>query len=192
MRKPDGYDECDAIGGGFRDPQAGPCILGIVNASIKNNRNGEQVLTLFLDIAEGEFKNHYQRLTNRLNKNLLLRYFQNTEGKGTPYFKGIISAIEESNQGFQFDWNESELIHKKLGGNLREEEYVRTSDGTIGIALRVAYLCSKRSILEGGHKVLPAKKLQQETQREPGVDDIPPDDFNQDISYQYEEEPLPF
>lgn len=192
MRKPDGYDQSDAIEGGYRGPQAGPYILGIVNAFTQNNRNSEQQLVLFLDIAEGEFKNYFRRQTDRFNKNRYLRFYQNTEGKGTPYFKGTINAIEESNPGFQFDFNDSTLVHKKLGGNLREEEYVRTSDGAIGTALRVAYLCSKRSILEGGHKVLPVKKLQQETQREPGVDDIPPDDFNQDSSYQYEEEPLPF
>ena len=189
MRKPNGYDQSEAIEGGIKSPKAGPCILGVVNAFIQNNKNSEQQLVLFIDIAEGEFKNYYRRQTDRFNKNRYLRFYQNTEGKGTPYFKGIISAIEESNPGYRFDWNESTLVHKVLGGNLREEEYIRSSDSTIGTVLRVAYLCSKRTILEGGHKVLPVKKIQQKIQLEPDVDDIPPDDFNQDNSYQNEDLP---
>ena len=193
MRKPDGYDRSKAIEGGYRDPEAGPCILGIVNTNIRNNRNGEQQLVLFLDIAEGEFKNHFTRMSKRLNKNCYLRFYQNTEGDSTPHFKGIIAAIERGNQGFQFDWNESTLIKKKIGGNLREEEYLRR-DGTVGTALRVAYLCSIETVLAGKHKVLSVKKLPQRGyEREPGVDDIPPDDFNQDTSLRYEyEEPIPF
>jgi hypothetical protein len=189
MRKPDNYDQSEAIEGGFREPHAGPCILGIVKADVQKNRNGEQQLVLFLDIADGEFKNYYRRQTERFNKSRYLRFYQNTEGKGLPHFKGIIRAIEEANPGFTFDWNESSLSRKKIGGNLRDEEYVRTNDGTIGTSLRVAYLCSIKSIEAGEHKVLPVRKLAPQQSREPGVDDIPPEDYSQVAPY---DEPLPF
>lgn len=180
MRKPEHYDEAEAIKGGFREPSAGPCILWIVKANVQKNKNGEQQLVLFLDIAEAEFKNFYRRQTERFNKNRYLRFWQNTEGKSLPHFKGLIKSIEEGNPGYTFDFNEATLLHKKIGGNLREEEYLRT-DGTVGTSLRVAYLCSIRSVLAGEYKVLPVKKLQNSQQREPGIDDIPPEDYNQDV-----------
>lgn len=192
MRKPNGYDDSEAIEGGFRSPQAGPCIMGVAKVTTQNNRNGEQQLLLFLDIAEGEFKNFYRRQGERFQNDKYLRFWQNTEGKSLPHFKGLIKSFEESNSRFVFNFDESMLVHKKIGANLREKEYVRSSDGTIGTYLKVAYLCSTRSVLEGKHKVLPVEKLSQQNdqQREPGIDDIPPEDYNQDINYG--DEPIPF
>jgi len=191
MRKPDNFDDAEAREGGFREPHARPCVLGIVRVNIEI-KSGEQRAIFFLDIAEGEFKNYYRRQSERFNKNRYLRFYQNTEGKGLPYFKGIINAIEEGNDGYKFDWDESTLAHKKIGGNLREEEYIRTSDGTIGTNLRVAYLCSIRSVLAGEHKVLTIKKLAQQQAREPGVDDIPPEDYDQTSPHGDDDSPEPF
>jgi hypothetical protein len=183
MKKPDGYDQSEAKDGVFKRPSAGPCILGVTNATTQKNKNQEQQLVLFLDIAEGEFKNFYRQQGERFNKKQYLRFYQNTEGKSLPHFKGIVLAFEESNQGFKFDFDESTLVKRRIGANLREEEYVRTKDGAIGTNLRVAYLCSVRSVVEGKHKVLPIKKL---ARQEPGDDDEfeppPQDEFDQRAS----------
>ena len=188
MRKPEGYEQSEAVEGGFRSPSAGPCIIGITRTQVEV-KNGEQRIVLYCDIAEGEFKNYYRRQSEKWNKNRYLRYYQKTEGKSLPYFKGIITTMEKENS-FVFDWNEASLHFKKTGANLQEEEYRRT-DGSIGTVLRIAYLCSMESVHAGQHKVLPIKKLKEEPQeREPGMDDIPPDEYDQ--SQHYEEQPQDF
>lgn len=197
MLKPMGYDEAEAQEGGFRQPGPGPCILGITGVQMQKNSSGEQQLLFYIDIAEGVFKNYYRRLGERFKSNRFLRHYQNCEGKSLPHFKGIIKAIEEGNPGYKFDFNESSLLYKKIGGNLREEEYERR-DGSIGVALRVAYLCSIRSVQTGEHKILPLKKFTiPEVHYSPAAEppktvptqvQLPVDGFNQTPP----EEDLPF
>jgi hypothetical protein len=159
MRKPVGYDETEAVEGGFPEPKPGPCILGIVRADVEI-KDGEQRIELQLDIAEGPLKNHYSKQSKRFEKNRLLRVWQNTDGKSLPYFKGLIKAIEESNPGFVFRFEDGEesLERKLVGGNLREEEYL-SSDGTVKTSLRVGYLCSAQSVRIGSHRIMSVKKL---------------------------------
>ncbi len=152
-----------------------------MKVQLGKSKEGESQVIFFFDIAEGELKNFYRRQTERFKKNRFLRVYQNTEGKGLPHFKGIIQAIEEGNPPYKFDFNEAGLLHKKIGANLREEEYYRESDGTIGTSMRVAYLCSIRSVQAGEHKVLPVKKLAQKQNKQPGDDgeESQPYDFDQ-------------
>jgi hypothetical protein len=180
MHKPEGYDGSDAREGGFREPAAGPCVLGIINAAAEVSSHGNAQLVFHLDIAEGTFKNHFRARGERFNGNFYMRHYQGTEGKSLPYFKGLIKAIEESNPGYKFDFNEGTLVHKLVGGNLREEEYAKR-DGTVGTRLKPAYLCSVDSIRKGGHKVLPIKKLPRAEGPgdDTGFDAPPPDDFDQ-------------
>ncbi|MFA5714969.1 MAG: hypothetical protein WC998_04480 [Candidatus Paceibacterota bacterium] len=184
FRKPAGYDDAEAVSGGFQEPKAGPCVLGIVHAEV-NIKDGEQQLVLQLDIAAGPFKNYYSKQSKRFDKNRLLRVWQNVEGKGTPYFKGLIKAIEESNEGFTFRFEDGEqVLEKKLvGGNLREEEYMKSDGVTVGTSLRVGYLCSIGSIERGEHKVMLVKKLKVQTDDynqapQPGVSEA---DFDQSV-----------
>lgn len=177
MNKPNGYDAAEAREGGFRQPAAGPVILGVTRVYVQKNKNQEDQLVLFLDIAAGPFKNFFRQQSERFNADRYLRFYQNVEGESLSHFKGVITAFEESNVGFKFDWNEETLVHKKIGGNLREEEFMRR-DNSIGTNLRVAYLCSIRSVEAGEHKVQPVKKLVQK-QDLSGFDAPPPDDFNQ-------------
>jgi hypothetical protein len=182
MRKPDGYDDTDAREGGFKEPSPGPgpYILGIIKADSGNSGSGHAQLVFHLDIADGPFKNHFRAKGERFNGNFYMRHYQGTEGKSLPYFKGLIKAIEESNPPYKFDFNEGLLSRKLIGGNLREEEYVK-KDKTIGLRLKPAYLCSIQSIKEGGHRILPTRKLA--VSREPGDDadfaPPPPDDMDQ-------------
>jgi hypothetical protein len=177
MRKPDGYDAAEARETGFREPPAGPYILGIVRAvSQKSAKQNEQII-LELDIAEGSFKNHFRKKGEKFNGNFYLKHYQNTEGLGLPFFKGMICEIEKSNPGYVFDFNEATLSRKLIGANLREEQYLKRS-GETGANLKAVYLCSVQSIREGGHKVYPPKLLEPRT---PGDDfePPPPDNFNQ-------------
>jgi hypothetical protein len=188
MRKPDGWDDSEAREAGFREPVPGPCVLSIVRATAGNSNNGNAQLTIELDIAGGPFNNFYREKSEKFNSNWYLKHYQGTEGKSLPYFKGFIGAVENSNPGFKFDFNEATLSRKLIGGNLREEEYIK-KDGTIGTILKVFYLCSVQSIREGGHKTLSKKLLTQAPQGDPIYDAPPPDNYDQ---VPHHEQPLPF
>jgi hypothetical protein len=161
MNKPAGYDEATPqTHGEFKKIPAGGHVLGIVKVeqgfTRADSKNGEQPkLVLFLDIAEGEFKNEYRRMSEQFKKPCYLQMHLPYQGKDVAFFKGAITAIEESN-GQSWNWQESSLIGKKVGGNLREKEYINSKD-ELKTILEVAYLCSIKTIKEGVD-VLPIKK----------------------------------
>lgn len=162
MEKPIGYDTTEAKVPGLRIPKAGPCVLGIKSAHVDySRRSNTEYLLLFLDIAAGPFKNFYREQSQRWGQRHYLRYFQSTGGNATGYFKGFVAAVESSNPGYTFQFDEQSLVGKLVGGNLRDAEY-RRKDGTVGMALRVAYLCSTLSIQAGEHRVLAPKRLADE------------------------------
>lgn len=162
IQKPAGYDTAEAREGGFQEPKAGPYILGIVRADVEK-KGGVQKLVMQLDIASGRFKHYFKKQGDRFQKNRFLRVFQDIDTeKGLPHFKGIILAIEQSNPGYIFEFDEKTLVGKFVGGNLRDEEYEK-QDGSIGTCLRIGYLCSVGSVERGEHKVMSVKKLKAHT-----------------------------
>ena len=159
MNKPTGYDETEAkVGGGeFPQPTAGGYVAKIVTAEIKTSQKGKEMLVLGIDIAEGEFKDHWTKLKEKFENAFYPSIFQLTEGEHTGYFKGLISAIEKSNSGYQWNWNEGTLIGKRLGVNLREEEY-KNKNGEVKTSLKVAYFTTAQEA-KAGLKPLEPKKL---------------------------------
>lgn len=182
MNKPKDYDNAQAAEAGYRQPVAGPCIFKVVSAQCQPNKDNPelQVLSLQLDIAEGSFKDHYSKLSEKLNKNMYLRVYQGVDGeKSLPHFKRVITAFESSNN-FKFTFNEVELEKKIIGGNLREEDYYKR-DGSTGSNLKIDYLCSVQSVKNGEHKPMAPKKLQHTQSGNAGFQQTPPEtDYNQD------------
>jgi hypothetical protein len=160
MKKPNGYDQVQAKTiSGFSNPTAGTYVLGIIKANIEMSKKGNEMLVLELDIIEGEFQKHYRNVSERLGKNCLLKHYRVTDSeKSMPYFKGDIKAIEESNPGFKFDFDESKLRGKKVGGMLAEEEY-ETMQGEVKTALKLAFLCSVDTAKSGKLKPPTPKKI---------------------------------
>lgn len=157
MQKPNEYDNVEAkVGGGdFPQPTAGGYVVKIVSAEEKLSKNGKNMLVIGVDIAEGEFAGHYAELSEKFNNDAHPKMYQLTEGDHVSYFKGLVTAIEHSNNGFKFDFDEKKLIGKRLGVNLREEEY-KNKDGQIKTILKIAYACSVEDA-RNGLKVLPVK-----------------------------------
>lgn len=158
MEKPNGWDDAKAAtGGDFEKPAAGGYVLGIVRIEEKPSDSGNKMITLYLDIAQGEWKNYHRELGEKLGKDCYLRYYQLTEAeKSIPFFKGMITSVEKSNPGYKWNWEPQTLRGKLVGANLREEEYTN-KDGERRLGLKIAYLCSLESV--PGLKVLPPKLL---------------------------------
>ena len=116
----------------------------------------KEYLKLEYDIAEGEFKGHW----NELYKAKSLwggTFFRSYKEKALSMFKGFLTAVKESNHGFVFENDEKRLEGKLIGLVLAEEEY-RKKDGSDGTRLYVANVRSVDKIRKGDF-VVPPKKL---------------------------------
>lgn len=159
MYKPNGYDSVEAKEfTGFNSPSAGAYVFGICDAEERTSKNGNPMLVLHLDIAEGEFKGNYSELSKRFSKDRLLKHYRVLSDENSGYVKGDVKAIEESNRGFKFNFDEKTLRGKLVGGMLQEEEYL-ANDGTVKTSLKVAYLCSVEKARSGSLKPMQPKKL---------------------------------
>lgn len=117
----------------------------------------KEYLRIEYDIAEGKLKNYYRTLYN--NKGFWGgSTIKSYKEKALPFFKGFITAIEQSNAGYKWDSDENKLIRKLVGFVLAEEEY-RAKDGSIKTRLYVAHVTSTDKIRNGDFKVPALKKL---------------------------------
>ena len=146
MNKPQGYDEAQSFGE-FETLPAGGYKCLIKNIENAKTINGKEYLKIVFDIAEGEYKDFYEKKFKNDTRNVnekkwsgiwtvfIEGYEPNTTNSK---FKGLITSIEKSNSGFKFDWNEQTLINKKIGLVFREEEF-KGQDGKIHTGVKPFY-----------------------------------------------------
>jgi hypothetical protein len=162
MKKPDGYDESQAFTGEFETLDPGGKILKIRQGVIGTSTTGKEMLNLLFDIAEGEEAGYYQRQFDGAKKSDAEPkwkgvFRQLTEGKSLPFFKGVITAIEQSNPGYKWNWDEKSLAGKLFGGVFGQEEYL-ASDGKVKTSTKCMFIRSIDKI-RAGIEAPPIKKL---------------------------------
>lgn len=128
--------------GSYEQLPSGGHICTIVSAR-SEERKGVEYIVLSLDIREGgQYDGWYKRMYDRLKERQSpyasdsprwpCEFWsspedRNNPGSLSPYFKGLITCIEQSNQGFVFNWNnpdERVLKGKRVGFVFGEEEYL--------------------------------------------------------------------
>ncbi len=136
MQKPKDWENVKASGD-FIPLPAGGYICKIMEArEVTYPGNGEPFnkLEVSIDITEGEFKGHYaddyrtQQQEDKKWRGILRLYLPKDDGSEKDGWtqstlKAFIEAVEESNPGFHWEWDESKLKDKKLGVLFREEEW---------------------------------------------------------------------
>ena len=137
---------------------AGGYICRIVKATEGINRYNEPCLLLYLDVAEGDFKNYFGTIYERRLKRGVDRFpcvfNQVVNAFGERYFQRVIGAIERSNAGYfcscrkGADWDERELEGLLVGVVLREREF-RNSHGATRTYLVPAAIKSVEEIRRG-------------------------------------------
>lgn len=162
MKKPEGYDQTQAATGEFEILTAGGHICTIKQAKIDTTSTGKEALILVFDISEGEFKDYYKRNFDRRkegNPDAKWQgiYRQLTEGKSLAFFKGVIDAIEKSNPGYKWNWDEATLKGKIFGGVFGEEEY-EGNDGKTHTSVKCRFVRTVEAI-KSGKFTIPEKKL---------------------------------
>lgn len=125
-------------------------------------------LELSIDITEGEYKDYYandyraQNMEDKRWKGVLRMYVPKDDGSEKDEwtkssFKAMTDAVEESNAGYHWDWNEAGLKGKIVGCLFRSEEW--DYNGSQGWATRPFKLIPANLIREGKYKVPPDKPL---------------------------------
>ena len=116
----------------------------------------KEYLKIEYDIADGEFQGYYAELFE--SKNFWGgKFIRSYKESAQSFFKGFVTAIENSNKGFKFGQDESKLIGKLVGLVIGKEEYNK-NDGTVG----VRFICQPRSvdqIKKGDYEIPEFKKL---------------------------------
>jgi hypothetical protein len=155
MNKPQDWDKTEAFTGEFKNITPGGHICKIVDAYESTTQSGKAQLIIEFDIAAGEFKDFYKeqherRLTANAEAKWQGIYRQLTGGEigqTNPYFKGVITAIEESNKGYKWNWDEKTLVGKLFGGVFGQEEY--ETDKGIKLATKCFWIRSVEAVKKG-------------------------------------------
>ena len=142
-------------------------VCKILNAQVKDGKKG-QYIQIAYDIAEGPYADHFKKIfdgNKNEDKKWSTYFFLNipnddgTEQDGWTKrsFKTFTNALEDSNEGYHFDWDESKFKNKLIGGLFHYEEYQR-NDGKVGKSTKMKNACSVAKIRSGSFK-LPDDKL---------------------------------
>lgn len=152
MKAINNWDNIKAAGNNERLAPGGyVCIIRKVEDDPDN-----QCLTIEYDIAEGPFKNYAADTCERAGF-WPLDFKKSYKDKALGFFKAMIEAIEKTNSGFAWDWNEKKLVNKGVGMVLREEEYENRS-GQLKVRLKPFAFCTAQDIRTGNFTV-PERKL---------------------------------
>ena len=153
MKKPQGYDEAPAYTGSFPQLPPGGYICKIKKAAMTTTKSGKEQMVLMIDVVDGYHKGFFQQAFDRNTQSDKKwpnggQYRQLTEGNSLPFFKGMITAIEESNAGFTFDFDEKKLAGKMVGCVVGREQY-KKDNGELAFATKIMQIRSVEAIKAG-------------------------------------------
>lgn len=149
---------------------AGGYVARIESAKVESYSWGT-VLVLAFDVAEGEFAGHFHKIfsdntdpnkkwrgTFRLTvPNESSRYFASEKRA----FNNFIYAVENSNNGFRFDWEETHLNGKFFGALVRNKEFFN-SNGKKIMTTECGGCTDIQTIRDGSFTPLKDKLLNEE------------------------------
>lgn len=172
------YESTQAYTGGEEKLPRGGYVCKITGAKVEENEYGQHVKIAF-DIAEGEhagyYQNKYDRNTNEDKKwpgvytlNVPKDDGSEQDGWTKRRFKTFTNALEDSNAGYHFDWDESKFKGKLVGlvFNYREYDF----NGQTGWTPNPAQSCSVADIRAGKYKVPEDKPLKNKPAQQSAAD----------------------
>lgn len=159
------YDKIEVYKPAERLP-AGGYIIKILSAKEVQNKDGSPAIEIQFDINEGDYKGFYtqqyrnSQLEDKKYKGVSRIFIPRDDGsqKDTwtkQSFKRNILAVEDSNAGFHWAWNETELAGKVVGALFRDKEFEPGKFFT-----ELLTFCSVEDILTENFKI-PAPKLKK-------------------------------
>lgn len=151
--------------------QLGAYVCKVKRAVVQATDYGEQLCILF-DIDEGDFRNYYNndfaanQNQDKKWRGVLKVWLPKDDGSEKDEwtkrtFKGMVTAFEKSNPGYQFDWNEASLVGKMVGILYRNEEW--EMNGRSGWAVRPFRAISVDSVRDESYTLPKDKPLKNKS-----------------------------
>lgn len=161
-----GFGDFDKVTG-YQDKAqlpVGGYVMKIMGATVEENRIGQYV-KISMDVAEGQYKdffaNDYRAQEGgQRGKVWHCNYLLNVpaddgserDGWTKRKFKTFTEALEASNDGYHFDWDEKKFKGLTIGGLFNMREY-KTRDGNIGRSPNLAQVTSVEKIRTGKFRI---------------------------------------
>ena len=180
MREITNFENVQAASGEYSRPTAGGYICKIMDVTdvpLNSSTGKGDYLKIEYDIADGEFKGYYKEAFDRFGGNWWASLIRSYKETALGMFKHFTMCVEDSNPGYEWDWNEKGLIGKFVGLVLGEEEY-QGNDGSIKKKLYVKDVKTIEQIKKNDFRVPELKKLKIEERKgfeliNDIVDDLP-------------------
>lgn len=123
----------------------------------------KEYLKIFFDINDGEKKGFFQKAfkeDTRAEKKWpnAGSFIRSYKEKTLPMFKGFTNAIENSNKGYKWNFDEKSLVNKVVGVVIGEEQYLNQK-GQVRTRTYVSAVRSVDTIKKGEFTVPELKKL---------------------------------
>ena len=161
--------DMDKVSDGYRRLPKGAYTLLIKSVTKYQTKKGKEALRIEADIADGEYRGCFRdRFENSKSPNPKWGcYYTVTlpidDGSKADNFlkvllKKFVEAIEGSNPGYQWNWDENSFVFKKIGGLFAVEEYRDKNSGEKRSTVKWAEICSTQDILDGNY-TMPEDKL---------------------------------
>ena len=131
----------------------------------------KEYLKIEFDILEGEHQSYFTRMAASLNfwaGNFIRSY----KPKAQPFFKGFLTAVKQSNPGFVFNNDENNLLSKRVGLAIGDEEYVG-QDGKVKKRYYVEAVRSVDAIRKGEFKIPELRALSASDREMIGFAELP-------------------
>lgn len=187
MKRGNYFDRNNTIKDSRRLPK-GAYICKIVSAKEDENQYGTRLLIAF-DISEGEYAGFYQEKYNNstsedkkwsgvIRLNVPAEDGSEADAFRIRSFNSAIVAIEESNPGYMWDWNEKALKGKNIGVVFNSKEF-RAQDGRVISFTQPKRITSVASVKDGTYYVPKDEPLEESTATAQAVSDwmsVPDDD----------------
>ena len=142
----------------------------------------KEYLKIYFDIVKGDdkgyFKKQYDGDTRKERKwpnaGTFIRSYKDSAAS---MFKGFINAIEKSNKGYQWNFDEKTLVNKVVGLIIADEQY-QNQKGQVRVRNYVAAVRSVETIEKGEYEIPALKELTTtKITTAPANDPIPDADF---------------
>lgn len=158
INKINGFEEIEAKEQGeFKGLQAGPQVVRIVKVTDVADK---QYIKVDFDIIKGEFTGYFKRLAdmNAGEWNWQGSTYVSYKESAVKIFRNFVTALERSNNGYVFDWDENKWVGKTFVAVYGEEEYIG-NDGSVRTSVKVVQCRSTQALQNGDIKTPAPKKL---------------------------------
>lgn len=162
------YEQTKAYGDYQQLPKGG-YVMQIRDVKIEANKSGSgEHLEVSADIFEGEYKNFFmndwknqqsedKKWKGRFWVNIPADDGSEQDAWTKRRFKTFTEAVEDSNEGYHFDWDETKFKGKLVGDLFNEREW-EAQDGQIRRSTNWGGVCSVEKIRAGSY-TLPKDRL---------------------------------